>query len=206
MMSELLEIGATMLGRKWYNESVEGVGRFSFCHYRAATYLLPACRRRGAWIGNGFMIRENEMEIDDRLVGKFLLDVNTGCWEWAGSKLKNSYGRMLVDGKNILVHRYSWEARNGKIPKEMYACHKCDNPCCINPDHLFIGTHEDNMLDMVKKKRGAVGQLIKLTIPKIAEIREYWTDHPAAKYRDVAIAVGCAPSTAMKYKPLEVTK
>lgn len=141
------------------------------------------------------------MEIDDKLVGKFLLDKDTGCWEWAGSKLKNSYGRMLVRGKNIIAHRYSWEVRNGKIPDKMYVCHKCDNPCCINPDHLFIGTHEDNMLDMVKKKRGAVGQLIKLSDAKIAEIRDCWAANPGMKVREVAAVCGCAPSSAMKYKP-----
>ncbi len=57
-------------------------------------------------------------------------------------------------GQQWLHHRFVWTEHNGPIPKGMCVCHHCDEPACINPDHLFLGTHQDNMQDMINKKRG----------------------------------------------------
>lgn len=73
-----------------------------------------------------------------------------GCWEWKGAKTKAGYGWFSAK----IASRISWEIYRGKIPKDMLVCHKCDNPPCVNPDHLFLGTHKDNTLDMIKKGRG----------------------------------------------------
>jgi hypothetical protein len=79
------------------------------------------------------------------------------CWEWIASKTRNGYGFFhrggRVDRKPIRAHRLSWELHNGPIPDGLWVLHKCDNPCCVRPDHLFIGTRSDNMKDCAAKGR-----------------------------------------------------
>jgi hypothetical protein len=82
-----------------------------------------------------------------------------GCWKWNGEIDKDGYGRMKLPhskGKR-LAHRASWQVHNGEIPKGLCVLHKCDNPPCVNPDHLFLGTNRDNSDDMVRKNRQARG-------------------------------------------------
>jgi len=80
------------------------------------------------------------------------------CWNWKASKTNDGYGRIQVNKENWLAHRLSWTIHNGRIPKGMHVLHKCDNPACINPSHLFLGSHLDNMRDKTKKGRGAKGE------------------------------------------------
>lgn len=77
------------------------------------------------------------------------------CWRWTMAKLASGYGVMPVSGaKKEYVHRISWELHNHKtIPPGMLVCHTCDNPWCVNPDHLVLGTRQDNGRDMVSKGR-----------------------------------------------------
>ena len=76
-----------------------------------------------------------------------------GCWEWTGSCGAKGYGQVGVKGKNLRTHRVSWELTNGKIPEQLIVCHHCDNPKCVRPDHLFLGTNKDNTQDMLSKGR-----------------------------------------------------
>ena len=75
------------------------------------------------------------------------------CWLWKGGKTEFGYGRANNGGKGIFAHRLSWVIYSGKIPEGILVCHKCDNPSCVNPVHLFLGTTTDNVRDCVKKKR-----------------------------------------------------
>jgi hypothetical protein len=72
------------------------------------------------------------------------------CWEWKGFRNTAGYGRGPHD---VPAHRLSWEMHNGPIPDGLFVCHRCDNPPCVNPAHLFLGTAKDNIDDMVRKDR-----------------------------------------------------
>jgi HNH endonuclease len=74
------------------------------------------------------------------------------CWLWTGATAKG-YGDLQVGDKRQRAHRISWMLHRGKIPKGMFVCHKCDNPPCVNPAHLFLGTNRDNILDCHLKGR-----------------------------------------------------
>ncbi len=80
-------------------------------------------------------------------------DHENGCWEWKAKKDKNGYG-IIYATKNTRAHRFSYELYHGKIFENLIICHKCDNPPCVNPDHLFMGTHKDNAQDRQQKNRG----------------------------------------------------
>lgn len=100
-----------------------------------------------------------------------------GCWVWTGLKNKQGYGRMTIKKKDKLAHRFSWEMYFGDIPDGMFVCHKCDNPPCVNPKHLFVGTRFDNARDMVSKGRnrddkGSKHPSAKLTEEQVLLIRK----------------------------------
>lgn len=83
------------------------------------------------------------------------------CWEWPKYKVAKGYGVIIFDGFKFSVHRLSFEYYKGRIPKGMVVMHQCDNPPCFNPNHLFLGTHTENMRDMARKGRAANGHTYK---------------------------------------------
>lgn len=101
-----------------------------------------------------------------------------GCWEWQGRVNESGYGLFWHEGKNRLSHRFSWELHNGEIPEGMCVCHKCDVRTCVRPDHLFVGTTQDNTADKMAKgrhrtnpPRGMAAHNAKLTDDDVREIR-----------------------------------
>lgn len=113
------------------------------------------------------------------------------CWNWNASRHIFGYGFFSLKGKLMGAHRASWIIHNGKIPAGKCVLHKCDNPSCIRPDHLFLGTLADNVRDMDKKKRRGfhVGEKRphKLTEKKIKRIkilsRKYSQYRLSAKFK-----------------------
>lgn len=115
--------------------------------------------------------------IEERFWNKVDTGATGGCWLWTGAKNEKGYGVIGRGGRgsgNEKAHRVSWMIHFGPIPDGLFVCHKCDNPACVNPDHLFLGTNDDNVQDMVSKNRNARGETsyAKLTEEQVIDIRQ----------------------------------
>lgn len=105
----------------------------------------------------------------------------TGCWAWSGGTDKDGYGFLRFRGRRVKAHRLAWELLHGPIPQGMFVLHRCDNPPCVRPDHLFLGTNDDNMADMAKKGRAVSGS------KKHPERMPRGEEHPRAKLTEEGV-------------------
>lgn len=97
-----------------------------------------------------------ETPIRYRILEKIIFDPVTGCWHWGGARSLQGYGFIKrKDGAQLRAHRVAYELIHGPIPAGLFVCHRCDNPRCVRPSHLFLGSHPENMADMVLKGRSA---------------------------------------------------
>ncbi len=118
--------------------------------------------------------------MDQKDIDRFWSKVNKlneldACWEWTAGSDDYGYGMFWLDGGIVRVHRVSYLITHGIIPPHMDVCHTCDNPSCVRPDHLFLGTRKDNLQDAVQKGRMSVGERngrAKLTAAQVKEIRK----------------------------------
>jgi hypothetical protein len=167
----------------WTGYTREGYGRFSFrrklvnAHYFAweilhgtpvpsgTAHLLRQC-------GNKLCVNPDHMLLYQKTqLERFWEKVEkkeNGCWEWTAYKMRLGYGMFTFDKIFQLAHRIAWKITNGPIPEGLDVLHRCDNPPCCNPDHLFLGTHKDNMQDCVSKGR----IYRKLDVEDILQIRK----------------------------------
>jgi hypothetical protein len=127
----------------------------------------------------------------------YVVDAATGCWEWQGRKNDNGYGMLTVDGVETYAHRHFFALEHGPIPEGMKACHTCDNPPCVNPAHLFLGTTRDNAVDASAKGRTRNGRRDKTHCPH---------GHPYAGENLIVTSKGhrvcrtCQKATKAKYR------
>lgn len=120
----------------------------------------------------------------DRFLSKINQNGENGCWEWQGSLFKTGYGKFSIGRKTLYAHRVSYEIHIGIIPKGMLIMHTCDNPSCVNPKHLVLGTQRENIRDMISKGRdnhtggnscGERNSQAKLSQSQVNEIRELYS-------------------------------
>lgn len=124
-----------------------------------------------------------ELRIRPYMAGKSLAEriklmsaenLATGCWIWQRAVNNKGYGQLRYGEKLLLAHRASYEAAHGSIPEELFICHRCDTPACVNPDHLFAGLEQANSDDKLEKERQARGTshgMARLTEDQIRAIR-----------------------------------
>ena len=117
---------------------------------------------------------EYKQKMRQRISEKSEIDEKTQCWNWKKYKNKDGRGYCHFNNKTIMASRASYLSFIGEISENLEVCHKCDNPSCVNPEHLFIGTHKDNIEDRDLKGRGARGEKLgKLKEQDILEIRNF---------------------------------
>lgn len=114
----------------------------------------------------------------ERFAEKYCADAETGCWLWTAHVNSMGYGMIGLPQQRakVLAHRYSFELVNGPIAAGMLICHRCDTPRCVNPAHLFLGTHQDNMDDCARKGRKSGG-------------RQPGEQHPRSRLTDEAVRI-----------------
>lgn len=136
--------------------------------------------------------RQPECSLKCRLLNR--IEKKDKCWEWKGTINTMGYGEMCVQGRIQRAHRLSYILFKGEIPKGIFVCHICDNPKCINPDHLWLGTAKQNNEDCLRKGRWKGRTGIKLSLEhkkKLSGPKKSWfkngEKHPRSKLKELDI-------------------
>lgn len=158
------------------------------CVGRSGPALLMECERcsnvfKAYYSGRRFCSRRCRWKWPDIFWEKVNKDHPTDCWIWTADTSEAGYGQLTIHGEPKAAHRVSWEMHYGPIPPKMCVCHGCDNPPCVRPEHLFLGTNADNNWDTrmkgrINPTRGERSHNVKLTKEQVLEIRRVYKRGP----------------------------
>jgi DNA-binding CsgD family transcriptional regulator len=163
---------------KELDDNEEAVERYQLDGIRS----VPSWICMDCWMGIGLEKTIKQGAI--KKITNYKTNSETGCWEWLGTLSESGYGQVCINNVIYPSHRVSYSLFVEDIPKEMYVCHSCDNRKCINPKHLWLGTHQDNMNDMKNKNRSN-GKRRNITEKEIEEIK---TLYKTGKYTNKQLA------------------
>lgn len=128
------------------------VCQFEGCGRRAKVKGLCTSHTQQRYRGGPLKPLQGDIPVEDRFWSK--VDSSApGCWPWTATRNSGGYGHIRVGEKMRSAHRVSYELTHGPIPEGMQVMHSCDNPACVNPAHLSLGSNQDNLLDMARKRR-----------------------------------------------------
>lgn len=132
-----------------------GVNSCSIDGCDAKYYGSGFCKRHHQWHWKrGLLPKPERVSIRDKILAAVQVNPYTGCWEWQRGRNNMGYGKVSLSGqRREYAHRAAYVEFCGPIPQWQEVCHKCDNPSCCNPEHLFLGSHRDNMRDARRKGR-----------------------------------------------------
>lgn len=116
-----------------------------------------------------------------------------GCWNWTGPIGSERYGRIRFQGRRVLTHVISYRLSFGAVPSGLSVLHRCDNPRCVRPDHLYAGTAKDNVWDAITRGRRPRGPNLRLTSAEVTAIRAKW--RAGESQRAIAGECRVSPST-----------
>lgn len=153
------------------------------------------------------LVLDSDVEsFDKRLRFWSKIRIADGCWEWQAHRSTKGYGRFSLGGygRYEQAHRFAWILAHGQIPNQLHVLHRCDNPPCCNPEHLFLGTNAENYADRARKGRdgssfrpGELCRTSKLKWQQVEEIRALWASGRASK-REIGERFGVRASTVHK--------
>lgn len=126
-----------------------------------------------------------------RFWDKTVPEPNTGCVLWAGGTCAGGYGAFTDNYVSYGAHRFAWQLVHGEIPTGLFVLHKCDTPPCVNPAHLFLGTHLENMLDMLRKTRGSQQKITRREAEVIRDLRGKFLQRELAEIFGVEASTIC---------------
>lgn len=168
------------------------------CEQCGVTFTRPARRRQrfcSKRCGSQSHARGRRGSLIERMAAKTRRAGADECWPWIGGVDHFGYGRIYDHGTSYQVHRVVYELEHGPIPDGLLVLHRCDNPPCVNPAHLFLGTNQDNVNDMLQKgreRRGETHHNAKISTQQVLELRQQFAAGRSAA--SLARAFGVDPS------------
>lgn len=138
---------------------------------------------------------EDRASVERRFLAKVSPEPNTGCWLWTASVTNRGYGELMIrhTQRCAYAHRVSFALYNGLLPDDVEVRHTCDVPCCVNPSHLIVGTHADNMQDMARRGRSRFGRCFPDEQTLSDDAVMYIVRDPRRPFRVIAADFGVTP-------------